>query len=187
MQVAIAKLDEGPLAFAGEDAEDPLANAKFADLLSRHLRAAEKEAEAAAQNLSNLEQQLKDLQQEIALLKRDTAAKAAANLPEFASEEGRWDQPACELCPSAEGGPPEGAHAGQGERDLHARMESANGAALLTDEALFSFLTRAPSFWVGIAEDAQKEMWMSEPGDAAGDQGADAYSGQRGGAGDDVL
>ena len=62
-----------------------------------------------------------------------------------------------------------------------------NGAALLTDEALFSFLTRAQSFWVGIAEDAQKEMWMSEPGDAAGDQAADAHSGQRGGADDDVL
>ena len=33
-----------------------------------------------------------------------------------------------------------------------------NGAALLSDEALYAFLARAQSFWVGIAEDAQKEM-----------------------------
>ena len=62
-----------------------------------------------------------------------------------------------------------------------------NGAALLTDEALFSFLARAQSFWVGIAEETQKEMWMAEPPDAAGDQGAEAHCGQGGGADDDVL
>ena len=62
-----------------------------------------------------------------------------------------------------------------------------NGAALLTDEALFSFLIRAQSFWVGIAEEAQKEMWMAEPPDAAGDQGADALFGRGGGADDDVI
>ena len=56
MKLAIAKLDDGLSTFAGENAEAPHANAKFADLLSRQLRAAEKEAEAAAQNLANLEQ-----------------------------------------------------------------------------------------------------------------------------------
>ena len=60
MKTALAKVEEGLANVAGEDEADPHANAKFADLLSKHLRAADKEAEAATKNLANLEQQLRD-------------------------------------------------------------------------------------------------------------------------------
>ena len=33
-----------------------------------------------------------------------------------------------------------------------------DGGACLSDEALFSFLTRAQSFWVDIADEVQQEM-----------------------------
>ena len=62
-----------------------------------------------------------------------------------------------------------------------------NGAALYSDDALFAFLARAQSFWVGIAEDAQKEMWMADTGDMDADPNADAHSGREGGDDEELL
>ena len=43
-----------------------------------------------------------------------------------------------------------------------------NGGACLSDEALFSFLARAQTFWVDIAEEVQQEM-CEAPADGAGE------------------
>ncbi len=48
MKIALAKIEEGLANFAGENEEDPHANAKFADQLSK-----QKEADAATKNLAN--------------------------------------------------------------------------------------------------------------------------------------
>ena len=189
MKTALAKIEEGLANFAGENEADPHANAKFADLLSKHLRAAEKEAEAATKNLANLEQQLRDLQQEIALKRRDSAAKAAANMSfqimlrkrvEGTGQNATFARVLKEGCfrdrmqtKALEAFSPE--------------WKAQNGAALLSDEALYAFLTRAQSFWVGMAEDAMKEGWIAAPASGNSDQDAEEPSGKDGGEDEDML
>ena len=149
------------MSFSGENEEDPHAHAKFADLLSRNLRAAEREAEAAAKNMANLEQQLKDLQQEMALLKRDTADKASANLNFQVMLRKRCDgigQQAGFARILKEGKLKENMQS-KAKETFSAEWKTQNGGACLSDEALFSFLARAQSFWVNIAEEVQQEMW----------------------------
>ena len=148
-----------------------------------HLRAAEKEAEAAAKNLANLEQQLQDLQQEIALLKRDTAAKASALSFQIILRK-RVDgtsQHAGFVWVLKEGRLKERMQA-QATETFSPEWKAQNGAALLSDEALYAFLARAQSFWVGIAEDAQKETRATEPMGTDAGPSADAHSGKGGGA-----
>ena len=189
LQAAIAKIEDGLSTFAGENEEDPHANVKFADLLSKHLKAAEKEADAAAQNLANLEQQLRDLKREIALKKRDTAAKAAANLAFQIMLRKRVDgtsQNASFARVVKEGRFKERMQAKALEA-FSPEWKAQNGAALLSNEALYAFLARAQSFWVGIAEDAQKEMGAAESGDMDADPSADPHSDREGGADDEFL
>ena len=67
------------------------------------------------------------------------------------------------------------------------KWKAQNGAALLSDEALYAFLARAQSFWVGMAEDAMKEGWMADPAGVETDQDADGLSGKEGGVDEDML
>ena len=62
-----------------------------------------------------------------------------------------------------------------------------NGAALLSDEALYAFLARAQSFWVGMAVDAMKKGWIDDPAGVKTDQDADGLSGKEGGVDEDML
>ncbi len=153
------------------------------------MRAADKDAEAATKNLANLEQQLRDLQQEIALKRRDSAAKAAANMSfqimlrkrvEGTSQNSTFARVLKEGCfrdrmqtKALEAFSPE--------------WKAQNGAALLSDEALYAFLTRAQSFWVGMAEDALKEGWIAAPASGNSDQDAEEPSGKDGGEDEDML
>ena len=189
MKTALAKVEEGLASFAGEDEADPHANAKFADLLSKHLKAAEKEAEAATKNLANLEQQLKDLQQEIALKRRDSAAKADANVKfqimlrkrvEGTSQNSTFARVLKEGCFRDR-------MQAKALETFSPEWKAQNGAALLSDEALYAFLTRAQSFWVRLAEDAVHEGWIAGPASGNSDQDAEEPAGKDGAEDEDML
>ena len=160
MQEAIAALEEDLLGCGGEYEEDPHAHAKLSELLSKHLKAAEREAEAAEKSLASLVQQIQGLQQELALLKRDTAAKAAANLQLQAVLRKRVDgtgQQASFARILKEGKLRDRMEA-KAKKAFSQDWMAPNGGACLTDQALFAFLARSRSCWVDLAEEVKEDM-----------------------------
>ena len=140
--------------------EDPHAHAKLSELLSKHLKAAEREADAAEKSLAGLEQQIQGLQQELALLKRDTAAKAAANLQFQTVLRKRVDgtgQQASFARILKEGKRRDKMEA-KAKKTFSQEWMAQNGGACLTDQALFAFLARSRSFWVDLTEEVKEDM-----------------------------
>ena len=96
----------------------------------------------------------------------------------------RWRWAAGWVCTHAKEGKLKEKMQSKAKETFSADWKAHNGAACLSDDALFSFLAKAQTFSVNIAEKVQQEMWET----SAGNAGEASLPGPAGSTvGDDML